>query len=77
MTDEDENGDVQAFEGKSNVEKAFWDRIHSEQFYTAEQAPIYKRPMREVCGYLDTTIAARYVLEGTHDYPEWFDPATK
>ena len=77
VTEEDETGDVQEFEGKSNVERAIFDRIHNKRFYTAEQAPLCKGPMREACGYLATTIAARQVLEGSYDYPEWFDPATK
>ena len=59
------------------MEREIFDRIHNKRFYTAEQAPIYKGPMREAFGYLATNIAARQVLEGSYDYPEWFDPATK
>ena len=77
VTDEDVTGSVQEFESKSNVERAIWDRIHNKQLYTAEQAHICKGPMREAFGYLATTKATRGVLEGSYDYPEWFDPATR
>ena len=76
-TEEDETGDVQEFEGKLNVERAIFDRIHIKRFYTAEQAPICKGPMQEIFGYLATTITVRQVLEGSYDYPEWFGQATE
>ena len=67
VTKEDETGDVQEFEGKSNVEREIFDRIHNKRFYTAEQAPICKGPIREAFGYLTTTAAARQVPEGLYD----------
>jgi hypothetical protein len=45
VTEEDGAGDVQEFEGKSNVERAIFDRIHNTWLYTAEQAPICKEAM--------------------------------
>ena len=46
VTEEDETVNVQEFEGKSNVERATFDRIHNTHFYTAEQASMYKGPLR-------------------------------
>ena len=67
VTEEDETGDVQELEGKSNIERAILDRIHNKWFYTEEQAPICKGPIREAFGYLTTTAAARQVPEGLYD----------
>ena len=77
VTDETGDGDVIEFEGQSSVEQAIWGGIHKQRFFLAEQAPICQGQMREAFGYLATTIAARQVLEGSYNYPEWFDEATK
>ena len=70
MTEKDETGDIKEFEGKSNVERTIFVRIHNKRFYTADQTPICK------VVYLATLISARQVLDQPYDYPEWFDSAT-
>ena len=77
VSDEVGDGEVIEFEGKSAVEQAIFNEIHQKRFYLAEQAPICKGEMRDAFGYLATTIVARQVLEGSYNYPEWFDEATK
>ena len=77
MTKKDETGDIQEFEGRSNVERIIFDKINNKRFYTAEQAPICNGPTQEAFDYLATTIAASQLLDGSYDYPECFNQARK
>ena len=77
VTEEREGGVIKEHWGKSAIERAIWGGIHNQRFYLGEQAPICKGMMRDAFGYLETTITARQVLEGTYNYPNWFDEATR
>ena len=72
-----DDGNIVEHEGQNAVEEAIWSKIHDEQFYLAEQAPICQDRLRGEFGYQADTLAARQVLEGTYVYSEDFDESTK
>ena len=42
VSDKTDDGNIVEYEGQNNVEEAIWSKIHDEQFYAAEKAPIYQ-----------------------------------
>jgi hypothetical protein len=51
--------------------------LKAVQFYLAETAPICNGSLRQDFGFSATSAVAQQVLDGTNDYPEDFDTATK
>ena len=74
---EDANGEVVEYADQSGIENTIWRNIHHQRFYLAEEAPIYRPPLRGEFGYCAQTIAGREVLDGTYAFPEQMDPATR
>ena len=62
---------------KTDVENAIWTNIHRKRFYLAEEAPICKGRMRGDLGYNAVSPTAQGILDGTYEYPEDFDTATR
>ncbi len=74
---EEPNDSVDEHVMKADVENAIWKNIHRNRFYLAEEAPICKGRMREDLGYNMVLPTAQAILDGTYEYPEDFDAATR
>ena len=72
-----DNGNIVEYEGQKTVEETIWSKIHDEQLYVAEHAPICQGRLRGEFGYQAVMPAARRVLDCTYNYTEDFDPPTK
>jgi uncharacterized protein (UPF0332 family) len=62
---------------KADMENAIWTNINCKRFYLAEEAPTCKGRMREDLGYNAVSPTAQVILDGTYEYPEDFDAATR
>ena len=62
---------------QQSVQEAIWNEIHRKRFYRAESAPICKGNLRGDFGYTALTPTAKAILDGTYEYPEDFDQATR
>ena len=62
---------------QEGVQSAIFENIHQKMFYLAEEAPICNGYLQEEFRYNATTPTAQAVLNGTHNYLEDFDKATK
>lgn len=62
---------------KAGVEDAIWNEIHKKRFFLAEEAPICQGKLRGDFGYCAISPTAKAVLDGTYDYPDDFDEATR
>jgi hypothetical protein len=51
--------------------------VHQKQYNLAEEAPIYKSPLRGQFGYTSTLPTAQSVLDGSYNYPPDINEATK
>ncbi len=71
------NNSVNKHVTKSEVEDAIWTNIHCKRFYLAEEAPICHGQLREALGYNAVSPTTSAILNGTYEYPEDFDEATK
>ncbi len=71
------NNSVNEHVTKLEVEDAIWTNIHHKQFYLAEEAPICHGQLREALGSNAVSPIALVILNGTYEYPEDFDEATK
>ena len=59
VSEKTDDGDIVDYEGQKTVEEAIWSKIHDEQFYVAEHAPICQDRLRGDFGYQADTPAAR------------------
>jgi hypothetical protein len=62
---------------QESMNKAIWDNIHHKRFHLAEDAPICQGELRDKFGYNATSPTAQAVLDGTYQYPDEFDEATR
>lgn len=70
-------GELVEHNTRQSVQEAIWNEIHHKRFYLAEGAPICQGNMRGEFGYSAVSPTAKAILDGTYEYPEWFDEATK
>ncbi len=71
------NGSVEEHTTQANVQAAIWSNIHYKRFYLAEEAPVCQGQLCQDLGYNADSSTARRILDGTYDYPENFNEATK
>ena len=77
VNEEHERGNVRVCSSQREVENAIWKEIHYKKFYLAEEAPICQGVLRGEFGYSGVSSAAKAVLDGSYEYPEDMDEATK
>ena len=70
VSEKTDDWNIVEYEGQKTVEEAIWFKIHDEQFYVAEHAPICQERLRGEFGYQVDTPAARRVLDGTYNYTD-------
>jgi len=70
-------GDLIEFNTQATMQEAIFDNVHRKWFFLAEAAPICQEPLRELFGYNADISTANEILEGTYEYPEDFDQATR
>jgi hypothetical protein len=71
------NDSVEEHVTQPSIQEAIWSNIHYKHFYLAEEAPICKGKLRGEFGYNATSPTAWVILDGTYEYPDDFDEATK
>lgn len=74
---EDSQGAITDYNTQEGIQEAIFSEIHQKRFFLAEAAPICNGALRGEFGYLAISRTARAILEGTYNYPEYFDSATK
>ena len=77
VSERTDDGNIVEYEGQNKVEEAMWSKIHDEQFYAVEKAPICQDRLRGEFGYQANTPAASRVLDRTYNYTEDYDPPSK
>ena len=68
VSEKTDDGNIIEYEGQKDVEEAIWSKIHDEQFYAAEKAPICQDRLRGEFIYQAYMPAARRVLDRTYNY---------
>ncbi len=71
------NSSVEEHVTQATVQEAIWSNIHYKRFYLAEEAPVCQGQLHKDLGYNPVSSMAHAILDGTYDYPETFDEATK
>ncbi len=71
------NDSVEEHVTQPSIQEAIWSNIHYKRFYLAEEAPICKGKLRGEFGYNANSPTAQAILDGTYEYPNNFDKATK
>jgi hypothetical protein len=74
---EQEDGSTMEHTGQDNLHEAIWDNIHRRWFHLAESAPLCQFPLRGIFGYNAICQTSQDMLDGTYEYPEDFDLATR
>ena len=77
LVENDAEGTLTEFVTKEAVEEAIFNNIHRMRFYLAEAAPACNGRLRGLFGYNAATVTAERILNGTYDYPNDFDQATR
>jgi hypothetical protein len=77
LVENDAEGTLTEFITKEAVEEAIFNNIHRMRFYLAEAAPACNGRLRGLFGYNAATVTAERILNGTYDYPDDFDQATR
>jgi hypothetical protein len=77
VEDDGAEGTLLEFVTKEAVEEAIFNNIHRKQFYLAETAPACNGRLRGLFGYNAATVTAERILNGSYEYPEDFDQATR
>ncbi len=77
LVENDVEGTLMEFTTKEAVEEAIFTNIHRKRFYLAETAPACNGRLRGLFGYNAATITAERILQGTYNYPDDFDQATR
>ena len=63
--------------GRARIQQELFQRIHQTRFYLGERAPICQGRLRGEFGYLTNTPSAEKVLNGTYEFRDGIDGATK
>ncbi len=71
------NDSVGEHVAQPSVQEAKWSNIHYKRFCLAKEAPICKGKLCGEFGYNATSPTAWAILDGTYEYPNNFDKATK
>jgi hypothetical protein len=71
------DGRTEEYTSQTELQEAIWENIHRKQFHLAELAPLCQEPLRGTFGYNAICNASQQILDGTYDYPQYFDAATK
>jgi len=74
---EGQEGELQEYTTQDDIHDAIWDNIHLTRFYLAEAAPICRGLLRGTFGYNAVCPTAAAILDGTYEYPPWFDGPTR
>ncbi len=77
MQVEGPNSSVEEHITQATIQEAIWSNIHYKRFYLAEEAPVCQGQLCKDLGYNAVSSMARAILDGTYDYPETFNKATK
>jgi hypothetical protein len=72
-----DNGMVQEYAEKEQLQGAIWNNIHQKRFYLAEKAPMCLGLLRGSFGYNAVSPIAKMILNRTFEYPPDFNKATK
>ena len=62
---------------QEGVQSAIFENVHQKQFNLVEEALICNGYLQEEFEYNVTSPTSQAVLNGTHNYPDNFDTATK
>eukprot|EP00956_Cyclotella_meneghiniana_P029293 scaffold70426_cov59-Cyclotella_meneghiniana.AAC.4 len=73
----DKDGNITEYNSQQEVQDIIWSEVHQSRYHLAEEAPICNGKLRGEFGYSATSIAAREVLNGSYQFEEDFDEATK
>ena len=74
---EDGAGGVLDFNTEEAVQEAIFNEVHRKRYNLAEEAPICQGALRGQFGYSATSPTARFVLDGTYEFPPDMDAATR
>jgi hypothetical protein len=77
LVEDDTEGTLMEFTTKEAVEEAIFTNIHRKRFYLAETAPACNGRLCGLFGYNAATVTAERILNGSYDYPDDFDQATR
>jgi hypothetical protein len=77
LVEDDAEGTLMEFTTKEAVEEAIFNNIHRKRFYLAETAPACNGRLRGLFGYNAATVTAERILNGSYEYPDDFDQATR
>jgi hypothetical protein len=62
---------------QEDLHEVIRNNIHKKRFHLAESAPLCTGNLRGTFGYNGTCQISQEILDGTYDYPQDFDQATK
>ena len=77
LVENEEEGTLTEHITQESIEEAIFNNIHQKRFSLAEVAPACNGRLRGLFGYNAATVTAKRILNGTFDYPDNFDRATK
>jgi hypothetical protein len=71
------DGTTEEYTSQMELQEAIWDNIHWKRFHLSESAPLCQEPLCGTFGYNAICDTSQKILDGTYDYPQDFDEATK
>ncbi len=74
---EQRGGTTAEYTSQLELQEAIWNNIHRKQFYLAESATLCQVPLHGTFRYNAICDTSQRILDGTYDYPQDFDEATK
>jgi hypothetical protein len=71
------DGTTEEYTSQAELQEVIWDNIHRKRFHLAELAPLCQEPFCGTFGCNAICDTSQKILDGTYDYPQDYDKATK